>query len=288
MEERYVPSHPLFPKIVEAFKKAAETYGGDPIAVNLFMEHYNMAKNKIFLISMIAVASSSVVANIVGTSKKALEMVAADANLKPVKTKEEFDALPEATRLLIAGLDAKVETLEDADKLERAFEVLTAYEMPVTAKAARSKGVKALIRDLFAVEGAKHTVAEIVELTGGSEVSVKTALSDLRSATYCKPGEPIELYRLPSGHYAIVSKEQVAAEKAAAEQAKEDAKAKKVADKAAAKAEADAKKAADKAEKAAKAAADKAEADKAAAEKAAAAPATGDAAAAAPVTKKKK
>ena len=211
MEERYVPSHPMFEKVVQSFLRAAEVNGGDPIAINLLKEHYTMSKNRIFILS-IALVPALLVVGVVGTPKKATEIIGDNAELKAVKTKEEFEALPEVTRLLVADLDTKVATLDNTSKLERAFEVLSKYEMPVDTKP-RTKGVKSLIRDLFAVEGARHTVAEIVTLTGGTEVSVKTALSDLRSATYCKPGEPLNLTRLPTGSYALLSPEQVAAEK---------------------------------------------------------------------------
>ena len=66
-------------------------------------------------------------------------------------------------------------------------------------------------------------------------MSVTTAISDLRSTTYCKPGEPLSLTRLPDGNYALVSAEAAkAAKKATAEAVKAEAAAKKAADKAAA------------------------------------------------------
>ena len=245
MEERYVKGTEIFEKVLSAFHNSCKEHGGDPIAINLFKEHCIMAKNPIFIVN----PETGEVTGKVATSVKALELINATPGLTAIKTLEEFSSLSDGAKLAIADLDAKVATLDNASKLERAWEVLSAYEMPTTAKPARSKGVKSLIRDLFAVEGARHTVAEICALTGGTEVSVKTALSDLRSPTYCVPGEPLVLTLLPSKHYALLSTDdlnEIAINKLKAEEdakaAKEEAKAAKAEAAAAKKAEAEAAK----------------------------------------------
>ena len=264
MEERYVPTHEMFPLIVQAFLAAAEQYGGDQIAINLLKEHLLMAAKPIFVI----LVTGAVLAR-VGTSAKALDLVGANPGAVVVKSEEDFAKLSEEMRLAVADTDPKVATLLPEDKLGRAWEVLNKWEPVAVVKAAKAKGVKALIRDLFAVEGARHNVADIVRITGGTEVSVKTALSDLRSPVYCKPGEPLtDLHRLPDGNYGIVSEAGVVAAKAADAAAKEaagaEAKAAKEAEKAAAKAAKDAEKAAAKAAKEAEKAATAKEAEKAA------------------------
>ncbi len=176
--------------------------------------------------------------SIVASKKKAAEAIGDNANMKACATKEEFDALPEATRIAIADTDANVATLDEATKLERAYEVATkpaVKEAP--AKPARAKGVKQLIRELFAVPGARHSIDDIMTLTSGTKVSVTTAISDLRSATYCKPGEPMSLTRLGDGKYALLSADEIAAAKADAEAAKTKAAEEKKAKAEAAKAE---------------------------------------------------
>jgi hypothetical protein len=246
-----------FHRIVEAFLKAAENYGGDPIAINLIKEHYTMSKSKHIIVS---IALASVLSHHAHATKAAEALAAAGEGHVHIKSKEEFDALPEAVRLSIADTNKDVATLPNDVKLERAYEVaITKPAIEKVAPPARAKGVKSLIRELFTVPGASHSVDDIMSLTGGTKVSVTTALSDLRSPTYCKPGEPLSLTRLPSGKYELIAPEEAEAAKAKIAEEAEAAKAAK-------KAEAEAAKAAKKAEAEAAKAAKKAEAEAAKAE----------------------
>jgi len=242
MEKRFTAGAE-FHRIVEAFLLAAATYGGDPIAINLIKEHFIMAK------ILVIDTHEKAVKGIFGSQKKADEVITAAGeghHLVVCADKEAFEALHEDVRKHIANSNENVATLPKQEKLERAYEVACAKpEAP--AKPARAKGVKSLIRELFAVADARHSLEDIMKLTGGTKVSVTTAISDLRSTTYCKPGEPLSLTRLPDGNYALVSAEAAAAEKAKVAAEAEAAKAAKKAEAEAVKAEAAAKKAADKA-----------------------------------------
>ncbi|HEY6020289.1 MAG TPA: hypothetical protein VIY48_10405 [Candidatus Paceibacterota bacterium] len=46
------------------------------------------------------------------------------------------------------------------------------------------KSAKTWLRELLSAEGAEYTLAELVALTGKTEVNIRTMLSDLRSAKY--------------------------------------------------------------------------------------------------------
>ena len=263
--------------IVDSFLKAADLHGGDPIAINLIKEICIMAKNKVIVIDTHNKKVSAIVASV----EKGKEHVAAQGDHAKhhvvIATAEEFDALHEDLRIALADTNPDVATLPKEEKLARAYEVASkpvkvAKEKP--APKAKAKGVKSLIRALFAVTGARHSIVEICALTAGTDVSVKTAISDLRSATYCKPGEPLFLTRLADGKYALLAAGEAEA-LAAAVKAKVDAEKAAKKDAAAEKKEVVAKAAAEKKEvasKAAKAAAEKKVAEKAVAvrEKAAA------------------
>ena len=231
MEKRFTAGDE-FHRIADAFVKAAETYGGDPIAVNLIKEYSIMAK------ILVIDTEAKKVHSTVGSKKKA-DSILAEAgeghHLVIAANKDEFDALHEDVRSHIAKTNANVATLPHEEQLERAYEVATTKVEAVNQpKPSTSKGVKVLIRQLFAVEGARHSIEDVMHLTEGSKSSVTTAISDLRSPKYCKPGEPLRLTRLPDGNYALVSKEYAAEVKAnfAAAKAKDAAE-----EKAAAKAE---------------------------------------------------
>jgi len=219
-----------------------------------------MAKNKVLVID----TTAKRVTQFVASAEKGAEFVKEHGGVV-VTNADEFAALAEDVRLAIAATNADVATLPADEQLARAYEIAckpvkVAKEKP--APKVRTKGVKTLIRELFAVPGARHSVDDICKLTEGTKVSVTTAISDLRSPTYCKPGDVLNLTRLADGMYGHLSTGE--AEKLAAdtEKAKEAAAAAK-------KAEADAV----KAKKAAEAAVAKLEADKAKPAEAKAAPA---------------
>lgn len=76
---------------------------------------------------------------------------------------------------------------------------MSATETTATdAKAPRAKSTKTLIRELFANEKAAYTLEEIEQATGKQKGAVTTAISDLKSEKYCKPGEPLSLHRWTS------------------------------------------------------------------------------------------
>lgn len=49
----------------------------------------------------------------------------------------------------------------------------------------KNKSAKVWVRELLSVEGAKYTIAELVNISCKTESNIKTALSDLRSSVYC-------------------------------------------------------------------------------------------------------
>ncbi len=59
---------------------------------------------------------------------------------------------------------------------------------PQPGKRAATKSAKDWLRDLLSAEGAEYTLAELISLTGKSEVNIRTMLSDLRSPKYCGKG----------------------------------------------------------------------------------------------------
>jgi hypothetical protein len=72
-------------------------------------------------------------------------------------------------------------------------------------KAPRPPGAKALVRQIFAANpNAALTIEEIAAQTGKPASSITTAISDLKSTKYCKPGDPLKLYRHSTGKYSLV------------------------------------------------------------------------------------
>lgn len=72
------------------------------------------------------------------------------------------------------------------------------------AKKARPAGAKALVRKIFTDNpGAELTIEELATQTGKPASSITTAISDLRSAKYSKPGDPLKLFRHKSGKYSL-------------------------------------------------------------------------------------
>lgn len=59
---------------------------------------------------------------------------------------------------------------------------------PQPGKRAASKSAKDWLRELLSVEGAEFTLAELIALSGKTEVNIRTMLSDLRSPKYCGKG----------------------------------------------------------------------------------------------------
>jgi len=234
----------VYKRQVDSFLKAAEQYGGDPIAINLIKESYIMAKNKVIVVDSTEKKVVAITANVEKANEKVTEAGAAGASYKVVENEEAFGKLPKAVRLAIAKTNADVATMPEEEQLARAYEVACKpVKAPKAPPKARAKGVKQLIRELFSQAGARYTVAEMCEKTGGTEVSVKTAISDLRSPTYCKPGDPLNLSRVEDNKYALLSDKELAAMAAAKEKAIADAKAAKAKaaeEKKAAKAKADA------------------------------------------------
>lgn len=60
-----------------------------------------------------------------------------------------------------------------------------AAEAPPAGKRAASKSAKDWLRDLLSQDGASYTLAELVALSGKTEINIRTMLSDLRSPKYC-------------------------------------------------------------------------------------------------------
>ena len=60
-----------------------------------------------------------------------------------------------------------------------------ADEAPPAGKRAATKSAKDWLRDLLSAEGASYTLAELVALSGKTEINIRTMLSDLRSPRYC-------------------------------------------------------------------------------------------------------
>lgn len=78
--------------------------------------------------------------------------------------------------------------------------------------APRPKGAKVLVRELYAANpGGAYTVEEIASAIGKEKGSVTTAISDLKSATYCKPGDPLVLHRHKDGKYSLTAEVEAAA-----------------------------------------------------------------------------
>lgn len=55
-------------------------------------------------------------------------------------------------------------------------------------KRAASKSAKDWLRELLSAENAEFTLAELIALSGKTEVNIRTMLSDLRSPKYCGKG----------------------------------------------------------------------------------------------------
>ena len=59
---------------------------------------------------------------------------------------------------------------------------------PQPGKRAASKSAKDWLRELLSAENAEFTLAELIALSGKTEVNIRTMLSDLRSPKYCRKG----------------------------------------------------------------------------------------------------
>jgi len=72
-----------------------------------------------------------------------------------------------------------------ADAYADAMMVASGAPLVSAAPAARAHaGAKVALRALFDVPGSRYTLAELVTLTGKTEVNVRTQLSDMRSPKY--------------------------------------------------------------------------------------------------------
>lgn len=79
-------------------------------------------------------------------------------------------------------------------------------------KKARPAGAKTLVRQVYANEPAgEYTVEELASKTGKPTSSITTAISDLRSTKYCKPGDPLVLHRHSNGKYSLTEEVKVEA-----------------------------------------------------------------------------
>ena len=215
-------------RVVDAFLEAAVKYGGDTIAINLIKELSIMAKSKILVIDAKGKRVHAITASAEAAATSIAEAGEEGAGFKVVSTTEEFAALSQSVRVAIACTNIDVASMPVEEQLTRAYEVACKpVKVAKTPKPARAKGVKSLIRELFSIAGARHTVEEICALTAGTKVSVATAISDLRSAKYCTPGDPLPLTRLSDSKYALLSAE----EKEVAEAEKEATTAQKKAEK---------------------------------------------------------
>jgi len=76
------------------------------------------------------------------------------------------------------------------------------------AKAVKAPGIKAQIAVLLSA-GGSYTVAELVKATGGKEVSVRTALSDLKSRVYCGLPAPLAIFS-NDGVYRVMPPDELA------------------------------------------------------------------------------
>lgn len=75
----------------------------------------------------------------------------------------------------------------DADAMNAAYDTAHAAQAEPQAphgKRDASKSAKAWLIELLSVAGAQYTLTELIELTGKTEVNIRTMLSDLRSAKY--------------------------------------------------------------------------------------------------------
>lgn len=71
-------------------------------------------------------------------------------------------------------------------------------------KAPRPAGAKALVREIFTKDpNAEFTIEELAQKTGKGVPSITTAISDLKSTKYSKPGEPLKLHRHKNGKFSL-------------------------------------------------------------------------------------
>lgn len=108
---------------------------------------------------------------------------------------------------------------DEGDSMSTAQTKVTAPETP---KAPKAKSTKVLVRELFSSSSAAYTREEIMAATGKGEGSVTTAISDLKSEKYCKPGTPLVLYRWADQKYRLTA-EPIAETASAAAPAVEEA-----------------------------------------------------------------
>lgn len=84
-----------------------------------------------------------------------------------------------------AAKEAEAKAAAAAAKEAAAAEKAKADEAPPAGKRAATKSAKDWLRDLLSAEGASYTLAELVALSGKTEINIRTMLSDLRSPRYC-------------------------------------------------------------------------------------------------------
>lgn len=94
----------------------------------------------------------------------------------------------------------KLEAAPDPDSVPSA-----APEVKQPAPKQRKVGAKIKVANLLQTGGA-YTVEQLQAATGGTEVTVKTALSDLRSAKYCGPSGVLNIVRA-DGKYSVNKEE---------------------------------------------------------------------------------
>lgn len=95
--------------------------------------------------------------------------------------------IPEPNQAEAAAAEAAAAAAAERDQRRqaRAAKEAKADEAPPAGKRAATKSAKDWLRDLLSADGASYTLAELVALSGKTEINIRTMLSDLRSPRYC-------------------------------------------------------------------------------------------------------
>lgn len=73
-------------------------------------------------------------------------------------------------------------------------------------KAPRPAGAKTLVRQILTAQPtASFSLEELAQQTGKPTSSITTAISDLKSSKYCKPGDPLVIHRSKAGRYSLTA-----------------------------------------------------------------------------------
>lgn len=203
----------LVDRVLYHFNSAVDKHGGDPAAINLLQEYIMSAKG-----ANLVVLTGAVIGNF-GFPNDAVAFAATKEG-SVVLDEAAFGKLSVDERCKLSrpmlNESESAKTQDGEGFAKQAWKVAARFKNPKVTKekaakpakesAPRKKGVKTLISEMFTTGDGPATlhlsVEEIMAATTGTKASVTTAISDLRSTTYCGKGGVVKLERI-GGKYAL-------------------------------------------------------------------------------------